>query len=196
MERLKFNDYETFAFAVSCRYDDLEDEFDDVTIVAKYDATKEIIKELIYLGHDINSIKITKPDLDEYNGEYVISIFEDAIRCEPMKNENGYIQATGEVIYVMDSCSSKVIPHCIGGEIYEVSVGIEECECPECKCNRYEKPVVKETYSVNGEKVTKEEFDKKYNEFEDKYLDAIQNVLQKHLELQREVDEWRKLLGW
>ena len=64
-----------------------------------------------------------------------------------MLRENGYIEEEAPVIYVLDNCSSKVIPYCKGAIIFEVSVGDDECEDTE------------ESYSINRTPATKEEFD-------------------------------------
>lgn len=79
----------------------------------------------------------------------------------------------------------------------------EECECGECGCAYYkdEKPVTttstsKSIYKVNGKEVTKDEFDKKYAEFEDKYLDNVRDMLLDYCDFMDEVNEWRKLFRW
>lgn len=79
----------------------------------------------------------------------------------------------------------------------------EECECDECGCAYYkdEKPVTttstsKSIYKVNGKEVTKDEFDKKYAEFEDKYLDNVRDMLLDYCDFMDEVNEWRKLFRW
>ena len=63
-----------------------------------------------------------------------------------------------------------------------------------------EKPVVtsntKSTYRVNGKEVSKEEFDKKYEEFEEMYMDNIRDMLLNYCEFMDEVNEWKKLLRW
>ena len=118
-----------------------------------------------------------------------------------MLRENGYIEDDSPVIYVLDNCSSKVIPYCKGKTVYEVSVGIDEdeCDCSECACKKDEKPTstsTKSTYKINNKEVSKEEFDKKYEEFEEMYLDNIRDMLLNYCEFMDEVNEWRKLLRW
>ena len=139
-----------------------------------------------------------------------------------MLRENGYIEEEAPVIYVLDNCSSKVIPHCKGKTVYEVSVGDEACECDDCEeCltingkpatkeefDRYvsqfkngEKPTTptsaKSVYKINNKEVSKEEFDKKYEEFEEMYFDNIRDMLLSYCEFMDEVNDWKsRFLRW
>ena len=54
----------------------------------------------------------------------------------------------------------------------------------------------KSTYKINGKECSKEEFDKKYEEFEEMYLDNIRDMLLSYCEFMDEVNEWRKLFRW
>ena len=205
MKRLEFYDYEEFACAVADIYDSLKGEdFEDVAIIAKYEDARQIIKELICIGYDISNIELHEVDWDNYDAEYIISLYDNSIWCEPMLKENGYIEEYSPVIYVLDNCSSKVIPYCKGKTVYEVTVGIDECEecdCSECACKKDEKPTTtsstKSVYKVNGKECSKEEFDKKYGEFEEMYLDNIRDMLLNYYSFMNEVNEWRsRMLRW
>ena len=64
-----------------------------------------------------------------------------------------------------------------------------------------EKPVAtsttKSTYKINGKECSKEEFDKKYEEFEEMYLDNIRDMLLNYCEFMDEVNDWRsRFLRW
>ena len=140
-----------------------------------------------------------------------------------MLRENGYIEEEAPVIYVLDNCSSKVIPYCKGKNVYEVTVGIDEddeCSCDDCEeCltingkpatkeefDRYvsqfkngEKPTTPSsatTYRVNGKEVDKDTYEKALNELDDKYLDNVQDMLLNYFDFVSEMNHWRKLLGW
>ena len=206
MKNLYFDDFEDFACAVADTYDALDGEdFEDVAIIAKYEEARQIIKELLCLGYDIHSLEIHDYLWENYDAEFIISLYDNELWCEPMLRENGYIKEQAPVIYVLDNCSSKVIPYCKGKTVYEVSVGDDEddeCCCDECKCNyrKDEKPTdttSKESYFVNGKSVDKSEFDKKYEEFEEMYLDNIRDMLLNYCEFMNEVNEWRsRMLRW
>ena len=201
MRNLYYDDFEDFACAVADSYDtlDYEDE-EDIVVIAKYEEARQIIRELLCLGYDIHSLEIHDDLWENYEAEYVVSLYDNSVWCEPMLRENGYIDEDAPVIYVLDNCSSKVIPHCKGKNVFEVSIGVDECDCNECECacQKEDKPTTtsKESYFVNGRSVTKEQFDKKFEQLEERYLDNIRDMLLNHLEFQQEMDEWRRLFRW
>lgn len=138
MQNLWFEDYEDLTCNIVTILGEIrkEDEYNDVAIVAKYEETRQIIRELVSFGYDLRSIHLEDNCYGGYDAEYIISICnidgEDEIWCEPMLREDGYILDESTVIYVLDNCSSKVIPYCNGKVVYEVSVGEDECDCNEC----------------------------------------------------------------
>ena len=229
MKNLYFDDFEDFSCTVADTYDSLKGEdYEDVAIIAKYEEARQIIKELLCLGYDINSLEIHDELWENYDAEYVISLYDNSIWCEPMLRENGYIEDDSPVIYVLDNCSSKVIPYCKGKNVYEVTVGIDEddeCGCDDCEgCltingkpatkeefdsyvsqfKNGEKPTTtssaattKSTYKINNKEVSKEEFDKKYEEFEEMYLDNIRDMLLNYCSFMDEMNDWRsRFLRW
>ena len=228
MKRLEFNDYEEFACEVTDTFDDISqnDDFDDIAIIAHYDEAKQIIREILCLGYDLNSIELKDPELGYDDVPYVISVCgidsEYEIWCEPMVRDNGkYIDDESSIIYVLDNCSSEVLKHLDSECIFEVGIG-DECSCDDCEeCltingkpatkeefDRYvsqfkngEKPTTptsaKSVYKVNGKECSKEEFDKKYEEFEEMYLDNIRDMLLSYCEFMDEVNDWRsRFLRW
>lgn len=169
MERLEFNDYEEFACEVADTFDYIRknDDFDDIAIIAHYDEAKHIIREILCLGYDLNSIELKDPELGYDDVPYVISVCgidsEHEIWCEPMIRDNGkYIDDESSVIYVLDNCSSEVLKHLDSDCIFEVGIGNDECSCDECDecCDDCE-----EGFTVNGKPVSKEEFDKYVSQF-------------------------------
>lgn len=203
MRNLYFDDFEDLACDIADTYDALDyDDEEDVAIIAKYEEARQIIKELLCLGYDLHSVEIHDDLWENYDAEYVISLYENEVWCEPMLRENGYIYEDAPVIYVLDNCSSKVIPYCKGENVYEVSVGDDTCNCDECKCacKKDEKPTTTSkstTYKINNKEVSKEEFDKKYEEFEEMYLGNIRDMLLGYCNFMDEVNDWRsRLLRW
>ena len=208
MERLEFNDYEEFACEVVDTFDDIckNDDFDDIAIIAHYDEAKQIIREILCLGYDLNSIELKDPELGYDDVPYVISVCgidsEQEVWCEPMIRDNGkYIDDESSVIYVLDNCSSEVLKHLDSECIFEVGIGEDECGCDECECacKKDEKPTTasKESYFINGKSVDKSEFDKKYEEFEEMYLDNIRDMLLNYCTFMDEMNDWRsRLLRW
>lgn len=203
MQNVYFEDYEDLACDVADKYDSIRelDEYSDVAIITKYEEARQIIKELMYIGYDLHSIEMHDVEYDGYDAEYIITLYDDEIWTEPFKRENGYITDDSPVMYVLDNCSSKVIPCCKGKVVFEVTVGEEECDCDECcACKKDEKPTdttsTNQNFYVNGKSVTKAEFDKKYEEFENKYMDNIRDMLLSYCEFMDEMDEWSKMLRW
>ena len=214
MKNLYFDDFEDFSCVIADTYDALDYDEEDVAIIAKYEEARQIIKELLCLGYDLHSIDIDD-EFDGYNAEYIITLYDNEIFCEPMLREKGYITDDSPVIYVLDNCSSKVIPYCKGKNVFEVTVGEDDCDCDECEeytvngepatkeefdayvsqFKKDEKQVAttneKSTYKVNGREVSKEEFDKKYEEFEEMYLDNVRDMLLGYCEIMDEVNDWR-----
>ena len=205
METLYFDDFEDLACAIADRFDRLDKEnFEDIAVIAKPNEVKEIFKELVCIGYDICNITYERIDWDGYDDEYVLSMNHEGIWLEKFKRENGYLNEEAPVIYVLDDCSSKVIPHCKGKTVYEVSVGADEddCECSECACKKDEKPTTtsatsKSIYKINNKEVSKEEFDKEYEKFEEVYLDNIHDMILSYYEFMDKANEWRKwFLRW
>lgn len=136
MEILHFNNFEDFACIVADELDNIieKDKYNDndIAIVAKYEEARQLIKELVCIGYDIESINIRDAKWGGYDDEYIISISnigdEYEIWCEPMLRENGYFKDESTIIYIFDNCSSKVIPYCKGKYMYEVSIGEYDSE--------------------------------------------------------------------
>ena len=215
MKNLYFDDFEDFACAVADTYDSLKGEdYEDISIIAKYEEARQIIKELICLGYDLHSIDIDD-EVDGYNAEYIITLYDNEVWCDPMLREKGYITDDSPVMYVLDNCSSKVIPYCKGAIIFEVSVGDEfedegytvngklatkeefDDYVSQFKKSDENPATTKDLFFINGKSVDKSEFDKKFDkkfdELEEKYLDNIRDMLLNHLEFQQEM---RKFLRW
>ena len=226
MKNLYFDNFEDLACAVADRFDELyKENFEDIAVIAKPDEAKEIFKELVCMGYDICNITYERIDWDGYDDEYILSMNHDGIWLEKFKREDGkYLTDESTITYILDNCSSKVIPYCKGKIVYEVTVGDENCSCDDCdECeeegftvngkpatkeefDRYvsqfkhdEKPTTttKESYFINGKSVDKSEFDKKYEEFEEMYLDNIRDMLLNYCEFMDSVNDWRsRMLRW
>ena len=105
MERLEFNDYEEFAREVADTFDDIryDDDFNDIAIIAHYDDVKHIIREILSLGYDLNTIELNNPTSGYDDVPYIVSVCgidsEHEVWCEPMIHDNGqYINDESSVI--------------------------------------------------------------------------------------------------
>lgn len=132
MRTLYFNDITELCCAISDKHDSLNNEFDDISVIAKYDEAKEIIKELLCIGHEIISININREEFDDYCDEYIISLNFDGVWCEKFKQDNGYIHDDSVITFVSNECNSACLP-CVESkivyafEIDEDEDGDEEC---------------------------------------------------------------------
>ena len=204
MKNLYFDDFEDFSCVIADKFDRLDKEnFEDIAVIAKPDEVKEIFKELVCIGYDICNITYERIDWDGYDDEYILSMNHDGIWIEKFKRENGYLTDESTITYILDNCSSKVIPYCKGKNVYEVTVGIDEddCECDdcsECACKKDEKPTTTSfaTYKVNGKEVSKDEFDTAMSEIEDKYLDNVRDMLLGYCDVMDRMNQWRSRLFW
>lgn len=165
-----------------------EDKF--VTVIAKFDEAKEILKELMtYDDVNFESLQIESPIMDNYFDEFVLSLWMNdgvlEIGCEKLKNEDGeYINPCGDVVFLFDDCSSKIIPLCDGSDLYFVNIE-DECDCDEdcdekcsCGCHKEDKEITPtSSYTINGKPVSKEQFDKKYTELQKKYEKNMRSIL-------------------
>ena len=200
MKNLYFDDFEDLACDIADNFDMVKDDFGDIAIIAKYEEAKEIIAKLSCIGYSLESIRMSRPECKNYHEEYLISLNNDGIWCEEMKSDGKYLTDESTITYILDNCSSKVIPYCKGKIVYEVTIGDDEddCDSSECACKKDEKPTTsKESYFINGKSVDKSEFDKKYEEFEEKYMDNIRDMMLNYCTFMDEMDDWRsKLFRW
>ena len=200
---LNFEYIEEFVDYVIDEVENDEDNF--ITVIAKFDEAKEILKNAIaYDDVNFESLQIESPIMDNYYDEFVLSFWMNdgvlEIGCEKLKNEEGdYTNPCGDVVFLFDDCSSKIIPLCDGSELYFVNID-DECDCDEdcdckcsCDCHKEEKEIVPtSSYTINGKSVSKEEFDKKYTELQKKYEKNCKDLLLKHCEFMDIFNEFLK----
>lgn len=177
MEQLQFKNYEELACDISDTFDDIKDEYGEVSIIAKYNEAKEIVKELLCIGYDIASIELHREKFEKYFDEYIISLNFDGVWCEKFKRDTGYFNDESNVIYIMDNCSSAVIPYCKSENLYEVSVDdpIEE--------GSEEHP-----YMVNGKPVDKNTFNKYVSKFAPNLVDKSASNNDYFISVNRNID--------
>ena len=193
IKTLHFEDYEDFACAVSDAYDRVksDDEYNSVDVVAKYEDTKEIIRELVGIGYGIAFIdKFGDPEWDGYDDAFVIGLCDDEIWCEPVKRDNGYIFIKADVVYIFDDCNSKIIPKIESDEVYEIEIG--DCE----DCDLYDSKHSSTSYKVNGKEVSEKEYYNKLADIEQKYDKNVRNMIFDYCKFIDEKNEFRRLFGW
>lgn len=160
MERLEFEDYEEFACDIADTFDNIKEEYGDISIIAKYNEATEIIKELLCIGYNVASVELHHEKFENYYDEYIIGLNHEGVWCEKFKRDTGYFTDESNIIYIMDSCSSAIIPYCKSENLYEVSIDdIDNSE------NDDEESEAEHTYTINGKTVDKETFDNYVSNF-------------------------------
>ena len=195
-------------------FDETED-IVDVFIDKVYHTCKTIAlitnKELVeyamdkLLNDDCITVKRVDLELDSEDAEYMISVQDDGYMVvQPVEYyDDKYFKDIEYAFVDMDGCVEQMtIDNLLDRDVPVVLFGYEdECKCDECEfaCQKDEKPTTtsKSTYRVNGKECTKEEFDKKYEEFEEMYLDNIRDMLLNYCNFMDEVNDWRsRMLLW
>lgn len=137
---LEFEYVEEFVDYVLDSFEEDDDLF--ITVISKFNNMRDIIKDLTSCCDDINfdRIDISAPAFRGYKNEYYLSLWIDDgvinIDCIPMKQDGDYISPCGDIIYLFDDSSSKIIPLCDSGDVYYVSIADEDdmqCDC--CRNN-------------------------------------------------------------
>ena len=114
------------------------------------------------------------------------------------KKDIDYLSSDGESVLVFGFTDDVLDEF----EYYEINgepVSKEEFDNYVSQFKHDEKPTTtsKESYFINGKSVDKSEFDKKYEEFEEKYMDNIRDMLLNYCNLMDSVNDWRsRLLRW
>lgn len=183
--------------------------YNEIDIYTTSSIAREIISELLEFVDELWVHAESENDLLYKDGnEVLITIANDGmVFVESARSDSGQIKSNEDcsLTYLYDGFGKK--------DVDELAVNAEsilvfgfkdedlECTCGECKCACKEsekKPVsettTKENFFVNGKSVSKEEFDKKYAEFEDRCLDNIRDMLLNYCDLMDRFNDWQKML--
>ena len=197
-------------------FDEIEDIVDIfIDKVCHTDKTVALItnKELVeyamdvLLNDDCITVKRVDLELDSEDAEYMISVDDDGYMIvQPVEYyDDKYFNNIEYAFVDMDGCVEQTtIDNLLDRDVKIVLFGYEdnECGCDECKCacKKDEKPTTtpkSATYKINNKEVYKEEFDKKYEEFEKMYLDNIRDMLLNYRTFMDSVNDWRsRMLRW
>ena len=176
-----------------------------VALITNKELVKYAMNELI--KDNCITVKRVDLELDSEYAEYMISVDGDSYMVvQPVEYYDDKYFSDIEYAFVdMDGCVEQMtIDNLLDRDVEIVLFVYEEDneskydKCSECACKKDEKPAAttstKSTYKINNKEVSKEEFDKKYKEFEEMYLDNIRDILLGYCSFMYEVNDWRKLL--
>ena len=206
MERIEFEDIYDLAEIMDSYVTSnvSEHEYPIISAYVDYKLAKSLVEILISMGNSIGAIlELEDYEMSHYDKEYCIYLTEDGITCEKIFNDGGYYNGGGDISYVHEDCNSKLLSHIDSKAIYEFGIDEDECDCSECACKKDEKPTTTSTtsksatYKINNKEVSKEEFDKEYEKFEEMYLDNIRDMMLNYCTFMDEMDDWKsRLFRW
>ena len=114
------------------------------------------------------------------NNEVLVTIACDGMVFVEEVKVNGIIKSNEDcsLTYFYDGLGQKDLDALEENAESILVFGFEDDDCEGCESDDSELATTPTTsYTVNGKSVTKEEFDKKYAEFENKYMDNIRDML-------------------
>ena len=155
-------------------------------------ANKELIEYAMGEALAQDCINVRRVDIELEDLEYMLSVDDNGdLVVQPVIEYADKYFSSMETVYIsMDGdVSQDVIDNCIGRDVNVILFGYEnDCDCDECQCACKEesKPSTTSTatYKVNGKEVDKatydkalSDFNKKYDEIGEKYLDNVRDML-------------------
>ena len=178
-------------------------------------ANKHIILDIMYvLIADYSGFEIEYCDIDfdsAYDKEYYLSIFRDedidicniSIGKAYNEDKSSYFGMDGYIMFHEDA-NSKALRDILNNHYSEVAdydwfvLGEDDADEPVENDDTDKKPTAsKSVYKVNGKECSKEEFDKRYEKFEEMYFDNVKNILLGYCSFMDDVNEWSsRLLRW
>ncbi len=212
--------FENIEDLVAYMFENLDDENDLVSVISNKEMTIEILHELLnYESVILKSCEIDY-DTD-YGREYIVSLFNDEesdnwyVNVEKgyLEDNNKYLVAGGYVLFhedvnskaLVDMQNNEFMP--LGNHDWFVIGEDEETDNADETDNSDENdvtsvnskavktgnevPTSKAVYKVNGRNVTKEEFEKAFNDIEDRYLDNMKDMLLRYTSF---MDDWNDIL--
>ena len=207
MEIVSFDDIEDVYDTIGIKLMQLENKEDYIAVYGKVDLIKELFTTMISDGYEFGYADFDT--LDEMRKDMIYMMFirgNCVISVEPAYSNNGVVMGHDAkvALFYMDDCKQDVIDYCVNGDMEVTLFDFGECDdCSECACKKDDKHTTssntstKSTYKINDKEVSKEEFDKKYEEFEEMYMDNIRNMMLDYCSFMDSVNEWRsRMFRW
>ena len=151
-------------------------------------------------GNHIGAIlELEDYEMSHYDKEYVVYLSEDGVTCEKNRNKDGYYNGGGDISFVHEDCSSKMLSHIDSKVIYEFAVG----ECDECYDEDYEDYDCDCDEEICNENIDVKSDDSGYSVTVKCNIDAdeameiiedMENRMERMNDMFREMDSFRKLL--
>ena len=182
--------------------DDIIDEYstlrryENLSIYAPSYIAREILSRLL---NEIDDLWVDADSENELlyrdDNEVLVTIACDGMVFVEEAKVNGVIKSNEDcsLTYFYDGLGQKDLDALEENAESILVFGFEDDDCEGCKREDTELATTPTTsYTVNGKSVTKEEFDKKYEEFENKYIDNIRDMLLNYCDLMDSFNDWQK----
>lgn len=221
MKRVEFSCYDDLIGTMQTLIEySSENEYKIIEVIAKYDVVKNLLRELILYGEDIDGlIDLEEYEYSYYNKEFLLYLTEDGVSVERAwyknKQDEQYYTSAGDVVFVHEDCNSKVLEYIDSDVILEFGFvdndnsdkhacfdNEDYCEYQCCAdCN---KDVTKTTEELS-DKIVKNEVSTKSKEqyFVNGRLATKEEYDKKSKELREKTEEfldlwipWKMFLGW
>ena len=189
---------------IQCICPIIDDIIDEYSTLRRYNnlsiyTPSYIAREI--LGRLLDEIEDLWVDADSENellynndNDVVVTIAYDGMVFVEEAKVNGVIKSNEDcsLTYFYDGLGQKDLDILEGNAESILVFGFEDDDCEGCKSEDTELTTSTASYTVNGKPVTKAEFDKKYEEFENKYLDNIRDMLLNYCDLMDSFNDWQK----
>ena len=182
LDCIRFENFSDMLESIFEAIDESED-YISATIVGKYKEISEILNLVISCyAVEIGDISLCSEKCNGYKDEYALVIINDESRgvvvcCSPLMTDRGYYGYGGDIVYILENCNSKA-QHSCEDEAKFVIIDEKEFECEKCPCGCHKEEIAPtSSYTINGNPVSKQEFDKKYTELQKKYEKNMRSIL-------------------
>ena len=96
---------------------------DCVSAVCHYDLATALLSELIQCKISIGQINISDYEWNGYDKEYVITIMDGNVYCNPAFGTHGkYLESYADIAYIHQECNSKFLKYFECDKVYEFAV--------------------------------------------------------------------------
>lgn len=198
MKTLYFEDNYSFAEYIEDVYTDIiDDDVDsDVAVLGHFNDIRIIASELCMYGYTLHSVSGL---VDTEKDEFVLAILHHEIWIEPAKFQNKYKRIESDIVYILSDCNSLLLKRIDPkSDTYEVHI-IQNDECDgdcENRSSHNLDDTDDESYLINGNSVSKEEYEDQMAKLDSIYRSHIKSVINDWVEFYDEMEQWRKLLDW
>lgn len=137
VKRLEFDCIFDLAETITALLKDIKDDYPVISIYGKYEIIKGLLEDLIMIGVSIdNEIELQDYDAAHYDKEFVLYITLDGVNVEKTYHNGTYYDSSGNISYVHEDCSSKLLNHIESDIIYEFGIVDDKHTSDIDCCNR------------------------------------------------------------